>query len=492
MKAVGLVILSVLGLGVAAKRAKRAKLGCLKGLDISLIGGKTYANATFYWNNRLTSPEPAAVVRPKKTEDVIRAVKCAAKSTSISVRSGGHSYEGYWQGNKGGVVVDLRNMKRIEVNKKKRQVTVQAGALLGNLLAKLWEEDKGVLPHGLQGNVGVGGMTLGGGFGLLSRKYGLLVDRVVSLKMVDAKGKLLSVDENNNKDLFFALRGAGGGSFGVVTEFTFSYIKHEHDFTVARYNWKAGRNNFTNIVKSIMKYYNSNPTPAAGHYLNLSPGGSIELGITYSDGQKKTKRYIRKLEKIIKKWDKKDVQRKDWINAYLFFAGYAGKPAEGNIETLRNTQPMTEQSFYKAKSGFLRKSLSTGTIRKLRNILVKPGKGLFVLIDLWGGVIPGKKGTSFANRDKYASVQIGQTESDQGKLLENTYKALKGSFDGAYQNYIDAEEPDFMKVYYPGIEDQLKNVKTKYDPEDKFNFEFSIPTNNQSKKRSKKTRNSRK
>ncbi|KAJ9055400.1 hypothetical protein DSO57_1004262 [Entomophthora muscae] len=388
-------------------------------------------------------------------------------------------------------------MKRIEVNKKKRQVTVQAGALLGNLLAKLWEEDKGVLPHGLQGNVGVGGMTLGGGFGLLSRKYGLLVDRVVSLKMVDAKGKLLSVDENNNKDLFFALRGAGGGSFGVVTEFTFSYIKHEHDFTVARYNWKAGRNNFTNIVKSIMKYYDSNPAPAAGHYLNLSPGGSIELGITYSDGKKKTKKAIQKLEEIIKTWDKKDKQRMDWTNAYLFFAGYAGQPAEGNIETLRNTQPMTEQFFYKAKSGFLRESLDTRTIRKLKKILVKPGEGLFVLIDLWGGVIPGKKGTSFANRDKYASVQIGQTEPDQEELLDKAYKALKGSFDGAYQNYIDADEPNFMEVYYPGIENRLRKVKTKHDPKNKFNFKFSIPTNKQSNKKSKKrskkrSKNSRK
>ncbi|KAJ9078638.1 hypothetical protein DSO57_1004902 [Entomophthora muscae] len=477
MKAVKLVILSVLGLGVAAREAE---LDCLEGLDISLIGGETYKNATFYWNTRLTSPEPAAVVRPKNTGDVIRAVKCAAKSTSISVRSGGHSYEGYWQGNKGGVVVDLRNMKKIEVNKKKRQVTVEAGALLGHLFAKLWEEDKGVLPHGLQDNVGVGGQTLGGGFGMLSRKYGLLVDRVVSLKMVDVNGKLLDVDENTNNDLFFALRGAGGGSFGVVTQFTFSYIKDQNDFTVARYNWNAGRNNFTNIVESVMKYYNSITTPAAGSYLILSPGGSIELGITYSDERKKNNRYIKELEGIIKIWDKKDVQSKDWLKAFLFFGNF-GEQSQGDIETLRNTPPMTQQFFYKAKAGFLRKSLSTKTIDKLRDILVEAQWGVSIAIELWGGVIPGKKGTSFANRGKYASVQIGQDDPDQGKLLEKAYSALKGSFDGAYQNYIDADEPDFMKVYYPGIKDQLINVKTKYDPKNIFNFKFSIPTNNQSK-----------
>ncbi|KAJ9078637.1 hypothetical protein DSO57_1004901 [Entomophthora muscae] len=211
MKAVELVILTVLSLGVADREDE---LDCLEGFDISLIGGETYKNATFYWNTKLTSPEPAAVVCPKKTGDVICAVKCAAKSTSILVQSGGHSYESYWQGNKGGVVVDLRNMKKIEVNKKKRQVTVKAGALLGHLFAKLWEEDKGVLPHGLQDNVGVGGQTLGSGFGMLSRKYGLLVDQVVSLKMVDVNGKLLDVDENINNDFFFVLCGAGGSSFG--------------------------------------------------------------------------------------------------------------------------------------------------------------------------------------------------------------------------------------------------------------------------------------
>ncbi|KAJ9070425.1 hypothetical protein DSO57_1008165 [Entomophthora muscae] len=132
--------------------------------------------------------------------------------------------------------------------------------------------------------------------------------------MVDVNGKLLDVDENTNKDLFFALCGAGGGSFGVVTQFTFSYIKDQNDFTVACYNWNTGRNNFTNIVESAMKYYDSITTPAAGSYLLLSPGGSIESGITCSDECKKNNRYIKELEGIIKSWDKKDVQSKNWLN----------------------------------------------------------------------------------------------------------------------------------------------------------------------------------
>ncbi|KAJ9070429.1 hypothetical protein DSO57_1008169 [Entomophthora muscae] len=312
MKAVKLVILLVLGLGVAAREAE---LDCLEGLDISLIGGETYKNATFYWNTRLTSPEPAAVICPKNTGDVICAVKCAAKSTSILVRSGRHSFEGYWQGNKGGVVVDLRNMKKIEVNKKKRQVTVKAGALIGHLFAKLWEEDKGVLPHGLQ----------------------IMLALVARHLAVDL---LLDVDENNKKDLFFALCGAGDSSFGVVTQFTFSYIKDQNDFNVAHYNWNAGRNNFTNIVESVMKYYNSITTPAAGSDLTLSPGSHIELCITYSDERNKNNRYIKELEGIIKTWDKKDVQSTDQLKAFLFFDDF-GKQSQRDIETLCNTPPVT-------------------------------------------------------------------------------------------------------------------------------------------------------
>ncbi|KAJ9050306.1 hypothetical protein DSO57_1015523 [Entomophthora muscae] len=448
---------------------------CFKDLDVSFKNGISYDDYIFAWNARLANVVAGAVVRPKSEAQVIQAVKCAADRTSISVRSGGHSYEGYWRGNENGLVVDLRNMNNIVIDKEKKQVTVQAGALLGKMLATLWQDDKGVLPHGLQGIVGVGGMTLGGGFGLLSRNYGLLVDRVVSLRIVDARGKLLSVDENNNKDLFFALRGAGGGNFGVVTEFTFSYIKHEQDFTVVRYNWNTGKNNFTEIVHSVMDYYSSTPPNGAGHYLNLSPGGDIEFGITYSDEYKDHDGYIKKLEKILKKWDRKDLQRKDWIEAYLFFAGYGGVPDEGDIDTLYNIQSMTDKSFYKAKSGFLKERISDATINKLRDILVEPGDGLFVLIDLWGGVIPGKKGTAFDNRDKYALVQIGQTDAKAGELLKKTYAAFQSSFDGAYQNYIDAEEPDFKKVYYPKSLLQLQKIKARYDPSDVFHFDMSIP-----------------
>ncbi|KAJ9070424.1 hypothetical protein DSO57_1008164 [Entomophthora muscae] len=169
------------------------------------------------------------------------------------------------------------------------------------------------------------------------------------------------------------------------------------------------------------------------------------------------------------------------LKAFYYFGDF-GKQSQGDIETLRNTLPMTDQFFYKAKAGFIFKSLSTKTIDKLRDILAKPQWDFSVMIELWGGVISGKKGTLFANCDKYASVQIGLGNPNQGKLLEKACSALKGSFDGAFQNYIYANEPDFMKLYYPGIEDQLINVKTKYNQKDKFNFKFSIPTNNQSKK----------
>ncbi|KAJ9055403.1 hypothetical protein DSO57_1004267 [Entomophthora muscae] len=445
-------------------------------LDVSYKGDSKYKNATFYWNSRLESPAPAAVVCPKTYSEVKKAVRCSSFYTSVSVRSGGHSYEGYWQGNKDGVVVDLRNLNKVKVDSSKKLVTVQAGALLGNVMAELWKSDKGALPHGLQPTIGMGGMTLGGGFGLLARNYGLLVDQVVSMKMVNAAGNEMTVDRNGKyKDLFFALCGSGGGSYGVVTEFTYKYIKMDRNLTVARYNWVADKKNYTFILGSIMKYYDSNPPNAASHYLNLSPGGSIELGITYSDA-KDHKVYTDKLETIVAKPNTKDIRSLDFIDSFQFYAGLAGKPATSTLDDLANTQPEAEQRYFKGRSGFLKKSLDEGTMKRLSDILVAPGQNLFVLIDLWGGAISQKPANSFANRNKYASVQMGATSDAMIPTLDKIYDTLKPSFDGAYQNYMDIKETNYMKSYYPGLETKLMATKTKYDPKDVFRFKQSVPT----------------
>jgi FAD/FMN-containing dehydrogenase len=179
-------------------------------------GGYDVARATF---NGMVDRQPALVVRPLDVADVVTAVRYAGEADlPIAVRGGGHGVAGHCVGD-GSVVVDLRLMRHVEVDPEARTATCGGGAL--------WEDlDPACQRHGLAtpggtfGDTGVAGLTLGGGIGHLSPSYGLTLDNLVAAKVVTADGKVVSASENDDADLFWALRG-GGGNFGVVVEFTF-------------------------------------------------------------------------------------------------------------------------------------------------------------------------------------------------------------------------------------------------------------------------------
>ncbi|KAF9944966.1 hypothetical protein BGZ72_001806, partial [Mortierella alpina] len=157
--------------------------------------------------------------------DVQIAVRCAAAAkVAVAPRSGGHSFEGHSTGGQdGSLVIDLGGLNSVAV--KNGLAKVGAGVRLGQLYLELFNQGGYTLNAGTCPSVGVGGHALGGGFGLLGPKYGLLLDRILEMQMVNAQGQLLTVSANSHPDLFYALRGAGGGSYGVVTEFTFLPIK---------------------------------------------------------------------------------------------------------------------------------------------------------------------------------------------------------------------------------------------------------------------------
>ncbi len=177
-----------------------------------------YDEARTLWN-AMIDRRPGMVIRCNGTVDVIQAVKFAREhQLLLAVRGGGHNIAGKASCD-GGLMIDLSSMHSVRVDPASKTARVEPGATLGDF-------DKEAQAFGLatslgiNSTTGVAGLTLGGGFGWLSRKYGLTIDNLLSADVVTAEGQLLQVSETENSDLFWAIRG-GSGNFGVVISFEF-------------------------------------------------------------------------------------------------------------------------------------------------------------------------------------------------------------------------------------------------------------------------------
>ena len=171
------------------------------------------------WNGMFDHKRPAMVVQCTSVDDVRNAVIFAReRSLLVSVKGGGHSFPGKSTCD-GGMMIDLSLMHGVEIDVDARTARVAGGALLGHLDAAALQHDL-VTTAGVVSHTGVGGFTLGGGMGRTDRLHGLAIDNLLAATIVTASGDILHVSDEENPDLFWAIRG-GGGNFGVVTEFLY-------------------------------------------------------------------------------------------------------------------------------------------------------------------------------------------------------------------------------------------------------------------------------
>ncbi len=169
--------------------------------------------------NAMIDKKPALIVKCTNQQDIVAAIRFAKKNAlEISVRSGGHNGAGLGLCNDG-LAIDLSPMKKITVDPEKKIARIEAGCTLGEIDQKLHEYGL-ALPSGIISTTGIGGITLGGGLGYLTRKCGLTIDNLLEAEVVLANGSTVTANKNEHPDLFWALRG-GGGNFGVVTSFVF-------------------------------------------------------------------------------------------------------------------------------------------------------------------------------------------------------------------------------------------------------------------------------
>jgi FAD/FMN-containing dehydrogenase len=187
--------------------------------EIVLPGDAAYDAARTIWN-AMIDRRPAVIVRCAEAADVPQVISFArAQGLEISVRGGGHNIAGSAICD-GGVVIDMSRMNGVVVDPGTRRATVEPGATLAHVDAATQAHGLAT-PLGVNSTTGIAGLTLGGGFGWLTRKYGMTVDNLVSADLVTADGKELHVSDRQHPDLFWAIRG-GGGNFGVVTRFEYA------------------------------------------------------------------------------------------------------------------------------------------------------------------------------------------------------------------------------------------------------------------------------
>ena len=186
--------------------------------NVILPGDANYDEARAIWN-AMIDRKPAAIVQCRTADDVVHALAHAREQgLDITIRGAGHNIAGSSIANDA-LMIDLSTMRQVRVDTDTRRVFAQPGATLGDLDAATQAHGLAV-PVGINSTTGIAGLTVGGGFGWLSRQYGMTVDSLVSAEVVTADGKKVHASETENADLFWAIRG-GGGNFGIITEFEF-------------------------------------------------------------------------------------------------------------------------------------------------------------------------------------------------------------------------------------------------------------------------------
>jgi FAD/FMN-containing dehydrogenase len=206
--------------------------------DVILPEDERYDAARRVWN-AMHDRHPAAVVRALGTSDVVAAVGFArAHDLLVAVRGGGHSVAGYGTVDDG-LVIDLGLMQGVRVDAERRTVRVEPGVTLGGLDRETQLHGLAV-PIGVISQTGVAGLTLGGGIGWLTRRYGLSLDNLISADVVTADGRLVHASAEEEPELFWGLRG-GGGNFGIVTSFEFRAYPHGPDVLAGNFIYRRPR-----------------------------------------------------------------------------------------------------------------------------------------------------------------------------------------------------------------------------------------------------------
>ena len=421
--------------------------------------------------NRMIDKRPAMIVKCKNRGDVVKAIHFArSENLEVSVRSGGHNGPGLALVDDG-LVIDLSQMKGVKVDPEKKRVRVEAGCTWGDVDAATHEFGLATV-SGVISTTGVGGLTLGGGHGYLTRKYGLTIDNLVSADVVLADGSFVHTNEQENPGLFWALRG-GGGNFGVVT--SFEYRLHPVKNVIAgpmfwpidqlETTLKWYRDWLPEMPEDTYAFYLAAEVPPAEPFPKDIQGEKVcGLLWCYTGPEEQ-------FESVIQ-------QARDVAEPLFEFTGEMPYPA---LQTMFDgLYPPGDQWYWK---GDFVKEIPDEAIEKHKQFARVPtSKSTMHLYPVDGAVhTVAKDETAWNKRDAVWSMVIVGVDPDPDNVdkiktwARRYWEALHPyTLGGSYINFMMEEGQDRIKASYGDNYERLQKVKTKYDPDNFFHVNQNI------------------
>jgi FAD/FMN-containing dehydrogenase len=428
------------------------------------------ARAVFYGH---IDRRPEVIVRPANESDVRAAVAAAADTgLDLAVRSGGHSLAGHGVVD-GGIVIDLADMKGLEVDADGRTAWAQTGLTAGEYTAAVGAH--GVATgFGDTGSVGIGGITTGGGVGFLGRKYGLTVDQLLGAKVVTADGRLLDVDAENEPDLFWAIRG-GGGNFGVAT--AFRYALHPVEEILGGMlvlpasadvveGFVAAAEASPEELSTIAMVMKAPPMP----FLPPEAHGKLVLVVmlAHASGGEEAERAVAPLRALA-----------DPLADMLRPMRYP------EIYTLTEGGPRPVHEA--ARSLFVDGVEASAAATVVEHVEASTAPMAVAQLRVLGGAIDRvpNDATAYAHRGRRVMAALGAVWDDPDEGEAETHErwvtefaeALgRGSQPGVYVNFVGDEGEARVREAYPGPTwDRLAAIKARYDPGNLFHMNQNIP-----------------
>ncbi|EFH39838.1 FAD-binding domain-containing protein [Arabidopsis lyrata subsp. lyrata] len=453
------------------------------------------------------TPKPVSIITPVKASDVQTVIRCARlHGIHVRTRSAGHGWEGqsYIAYNKPFVVIDLRNLRSISLNVDDRTGWVQTGATTGELYFEIGKTTKSLaFPASIHPTVGVGGQFSGGGYGTLLRKYGLAADNIIDALVVDARGRILD-RQAMGEDYFWAIRGGGGSSFGVVLSWKIKLVDVPSTVTV----FKVQKTSEKEAVRIINKW----------QYVAAKVPNDLFISATLERSDKNlvhalfTGLYLGPVNDLLALMEEKfpelnlemeDCTEMSWVESVLWFADF---PKGESLGVLANRK-RTSLSF-KGKDDFVQEPIPEAAIQELWRRLEAPEARLAkVILTPFGGKMSeiAEHETPFPHREgnlyEIQYLAFWREEEDKNKMetekylkwVESVYNLMtpyvSKSPRGAYVNFMDLdlgmylgkEETKYEEgkswgvKYFKNNFERLVRVKTSVDPTDFFCDEQSIP-----------------